>query len=244
MGDNLVHAPPRELSPQLALRERKALDIADREKARLGRELHDGLCQTLAGIAALGTALSKRLAVSGNPAAPAAAEITRLLNEAIGQARDLARGLGPIELDDAGLADALETLARTIRHQFHVSCTFACDGDRTWLGRETKLHLYRIAQEAVHNAIVHGRADRIEIGLTCDDAQGVLRIRDNGVGLPEDAADRGGMGLRTMCHRARAVHGAFQVARHPPRGTLATCVFPLFRTSDARTGPDRSGIQR
>src|SRR5437764_1325796 len=97
--------------------EREILDIVDREKERLGRELHDGLCQTLAGISALSSTLSRKLARSGAPAsnaegqtaaADAAAEIARLLNEAIGEARDMARGLGAVGLSEGGLETALE----------------------------------------------------------------------------------------------------------------------------------------
>ncbi len=106
------------------LLEREILAIADREKQRLGRELHDGLCQSLAGIAALSSALSRSLAASGQPGPAAAAdEIVRLLNETIGEARDLAHGLSPIGLNGAGLAGGLETLARNVRHTYCVSCT-------------------------------------------------------------------------------------------------------------------------
>jgi signal transduction histidine kinase len=98
------------------LLEREVLEIAEREKQRLGRELHDGLCQSLAGIAALSSALSRSLAAGGQPGPAAAAdEIVRLLNEAIGEARDLAHGLSLISSNDSGLVGNLETLARNVR---------------------------------------------------------------------------------------------------------------------------------
>lgn len=229
-----LHAATRK-PPRQALLKREIVEIARREKERIGRELHDGLCQSLAGIAALSSALSRDLAANANPeSAATAAEIARLLSEAIGQTRDLARGLGAIGLDAAGLGDALETLARNVRHLFHASCTLTCDRLRSPLSREAESHLYRIAQEAVHNAIVHGRAEHIEIALSCTGEKGVLTVRDNGMGLPDAVDGSHGIGLRTMDYRAREIHGCLKVCRQSPRGTVVTCVFPLPRTCASR----------
>ena len=124
------------------LLEREILEIADCEKQRLSRELHDGLCQSLAGIAALTSALARSLAASAQPGPAAAAdEIVRLLNEAIGEARDLAHGLSPIFLNGAGLAGGLETLARSVRHTQRVSCTLAWDSRCPALRDDTEAHL-------------------------------------------------------------------------------------------------------
>ena len=186
------------------------------KKQRLGRELHDGLCQSLAGIAALASALSRSLAANAEPGPAAAAEeIARLLNETIGEARDLAHGLTPIGLNGAGLAGGLETLARSISHTHRISCTLAWDSRCPALRHETEAHLMRIAQEAVRNAIAHGRADQIDISLECVDGSGLLSIRDNGVGLPEDDRNHDGIGLHTMDYRARAIGGSLTVARRP-----------------------------
>lgn len=220
-----------------ALLEREVLEIADRERQRLGRELHDGLCQSLAGIAALSSALSRSLAANALPGpAAAAAEIVQLLNELMGEARDLAHGLCPMGLKGAGLAGALETLAYNIRHIYHASCTFAMDSRCSGLRDETAAHLVRIAQEAVRNAISHGRADQIEINLACLDGSGLLSIRDNGVGLGEAYRRHDGIGLRTMDYRARAIGGSLTVARRPKGGTEVACAFPLPRTPDKQKG--------
>ena len=221
--------------PKRVLLEREIVEITRREKERIGRELHDGLCQSLAGIAALSSTLSRDLAANADPAASATAgEIARLLNEAIGQARDLARGLGAVGLDAAGLAEALQTLAGNVRHLFHVSCTLTCDRLFPSLSGEAESHLYRIAQEAVHNAIVHGRAEHIDIGLTCADGKGVLTVRDNGTGLPDGVGSSHGIGLRTMDYRAHEIHGCLKVCRQSPRGTVVTCVFRLPKDCDSR----------
>jgi signal transduction histidine kinase len=221
---------PREISL-----EREILEIADREKQRLGRELHDGLCQSLAGLAALASALSRSLSTLAEPGpAEAATEIVRLLNETIGEARDLAHGLG---LSGAGLVDALETLARNVSHTHRISCAFAWDGRSLGLDHEAEAHLVRIAQEAVRNATTHGRADVIEISLERVRDEGLLSIQDNGVGLPEDYRHRDGMGLHTMDYRARAIGGRLTVARRPERGTAVACALSLPPTGEPGESP-------
>jgi len=201
-GRRRVHATARDITRQKRL-EIEVLEIADREKERLGRELHDGLCQSLAGIAALSSTLSKRLAAdSKSDASDAAVEITQLLKDTIGQARDLARGLGPVDLDGTGLDGALEGLALNVRQLFRVACTFECDRQLSGLCHEAEAHLFRIAQEAVNNAISHGQAGRIELSLGCRGDKGVLSITDDGVGLPVEAQNPEGIGLRTMAYRA------------------------------------------
>jgi signal transduction histidine kinase len=219
------------------LLEREILEIADHEKQRLGRELHDGLCQSLAGIAALAATLSRSLTANSEPGPAAAAEeIVQLLNEMIGQARDLAHGLGPFGLSGAGLAGGLEALARNVRHTYRASCTLAWDSRCPTLRDETAMHLMRIAQEAVRNAFAHGRADRIHISVETADGSGLLSIEDNGVGLSEDHRNHDGIGLHTMHYRARAIGGSLTVGRRPEGGTMVACAFRLPKTQDAPEG--------
>ncbi len=226
---NALGAGPQEMP------KREVLEILDRERQRLGRELHDGLCQSLAGIAALSSALSRSLAAGGQFGHAAAAdEIVRLLNEAIGEARDLAHGLSLIGSNDAGLVGNLETLARNVRCTRRVSCTFASDRRCPRLPHETETHLLRIAQEAVRNAFAHGRADRIEICLECFDGSGLLSVMDNGVGLSEDYRIHDGIGLHTMDYRACAIGGSLKVARRPEGGTMVACAFPVPETHALR----------
>ena len=142
--------------------ERENLAIADREKERLGRDLHDGLCQTLAGIAALSAAHGKKLSAGSAAAAAEAGEITHLLKEAVGEARRLARGLGPLDLEKTGLHGALEALAVNIQRLFNVSCSFDYDHSLAGLGREVEVHLFRIAQQAVNNALAHAQASGLK----------------------------------------------------------------------------------
>jgi PAS domain S-box-containing protein len=225
-GCQRIYAIARDVTRQKHL-EQEILNIADREKERLGRELHDGLCQTLAGIAALSSTLSKKLGANSEAAASAAAaEITKLLNEAIGEARNLARGLGPLGLDEVGLDGALETLALNVQNLFHVTCALVCERPLFKLPREIEAHLFRITQEAVNNAVVRGRAQRIDISLGVQGGEGLLCIRDDGVGMPEEARTSDGIGMHTMAYRARLIGGSLEVRRRARGGTLVTCTFP------------------
>ncbi len=205
-------------------RERERIEAGDRERERLGRELHDGLCQNLAGIAALSATLASKLAARNDPAQAAAAEITVLLQQAIGDARDLARGLSAGGAAQMGLATALEALAGNVEALHAITCAFACDRDFPRLDPTVEAHLYRIAQQAVSNAVGHGRGSRINVSLRLRDREASLRIRDNGVGIPRDAV---GMGLDTMDYRARLIGARLRVRPAAPCGTLVACTYPL-----------------
>jgi PAS domain S-box-containing protein len=229
-----IYATARDTTRQKFL-EREILEILDRERERLGSEMHDGVCQSLAGIAALSAALSKRLAVSSAPKeSAAAAEIANLLKHAIAETRDLAHGLGPVDLQETGIAGALENLTRDVRRLFQISCTLECDLSFPVLRYETGAHLFRITQEAVRNAITHGQAGEIEISMSVREGQGVLTVQDNGCGLPEVTTNRGGIGMYTMDYRARLIGGSLDIVSPGAggasrRGTVVTCRFPLPR---------------
>jgi PAS domain S-box-containing protein len=204
--------------------EHALIEAGDRVKERIGRELHDGLCQNLAGIAALSATLARKLAARNDPAAPLAAEITALLQQAIGDARDFSRGLNPVGLAKMGLAAALEVLAANVEALHPVTCAFACGRRFPRLDPAVEVHLYRIAQEAVNNAIVHGRGKRIEISLRVRVGRGSLSIRDNGVGIDGGALAIEGIGLHTMKYRARLIGASLRVQSATP-GTIVVCVF-------------------
>ena len=241
-GRRRIYATARDVTRQKRL-EHEIVEIADREKERLGCELHDGLCQSLAGIAALGSTLSRKLAAEfASDASAAAAEITKLLGEAISQARELARGLAPLGLHQTGLPIALETLGCNLS-RFRVFCTVECNCPSLGLDDEVEGHLFRIAQEAVNNAVTHGRADRIDIGLRCKKGRGLLSVSDDGVGLPEPASKPDGIGLHTMAYRARQIGGSLEVQRRSGGGTVVVCAFPLPDAPEAGRGRDRVRIR-
>ena len=233
-----IFATARDITRQKLL-ERENLEILDHERWRLGRELHDGLGQCLAGIAAMSTRLSRMLAAKSEFGASAiAAEITQLLHDSIGEARDLARGLGPVGLDETELDQSLGDLAHNVGRLFKISCALECDGRASNLSHEVKTHLYRIAQEAAHNGVIHGGADQITIGLRYDGGKLILSVRDNGVGVPETLRHDAGIGMHTMAYRSRVIGGSLDVRRRSRRGTEVTCVCPWPNAANKRAQPD------
>lgn len=224
--DGLIYATARDVT-QTKWLEEALIRIADWEKEHLGRELHDGLCQSLAGIAALGSTLSRNLAKGAEPdLSAAAAEISELLNEVIDEARSVCHGLAPALLKEASLGRLLEILALNTEHQFDVSCVVTCDGQEGDFSDQMTLHLFRITQEALHNALTHGHAERIDINLVHNEGRGVLSIRDNGVGISEEECDAGGIGLHSMAFRAHLMAGSLKVRRRNEAGTAVICTFP------------------
>ena len=222
-----IFASARDVTRQKR-QEREILEIVDQEKDRLSRDLHDGLCQTLAGIAALSSTLARRLARGPESTASVDAhEINTLLNDAIVEARNLAHSIGPLGLHTVGLEALLQTLELNIQDRFCVSCTLECDWPMGRLCQDTEAHLYRIAQEAVNNAVVHGCPQRIEISLGIKDGEGLLCIRDDGVGVSEEVGAADGVGMHTMAYRSRLIGGSLEVRRRNLRGTVVSCVFSI-----------------
>lgn len=203
--------------------EQEILEISEQERRRIGQDLHDGLGQTLTGIGLISKNLERRLRAAGFPEAEQAAEVAELIKEADQQARGLARGLVPVELDASGLATALQRLAANAERFFSVKCTFEQIGRRQLHDATAATHLYRIAQEAVSNAIKHGRATKVAMTLATGDDRVRLRIQDNGTGFPDVIPDTQGMGVRIMRYRARMIGGTLDIRDNPDRGALVTC---------------------
>jgi PAS domain S-box-containing protein len=205
--------------------EKAILDISGREQRRIGQDLHDGLGQHLTGIAFMSKVLEQKLAEKSLAESTEAAKIVKLVNEAIHKTRELSRGLLPVLSDARGLMSALEQLAVEVEDVFRVSCRFECHEAVLLEDDAVATHLYHIAQEAVHNAIKHGRARNIVIGLAELEERFVMTIEDDGVGFPENPAPTG-MGLHIMSHRAKMVGGTLDVERRRTGGTLVACSFP------------------
>jgi two-component system, LuxR family, sensor kinase FixL len=206
--------------------EREILEISERERRRIGRDLHDGLCQHLAGIEMMSQVLEQKLAPRSPAAARRAGEIARNVREAIGQTRSLARGLSPVTLESEGLASALHELALNTGKMFGVACRLDCDSSVAVTDRAVATHLFRLAQEAVANAIKHGRAKRISIHLTNHRGRVILRVDDNGTGFPAEVPRANGMGLRIMQSRAGMMNGTLALARSAAGGASVICSVP------------------
>ncbi|MGI9070926.1 MAG: sensor histidine kinase [Bryobacteraceae bacterium] len=127
---------------------------------------------------------------------------------------------------------ALQEWAGEVEDIFRIECSFECDDAVSMQDDCAANHLFRIAQEAVHNAIRHGKAGKIVIGLRAADEQGVLTIRDDGSGISLERSSCAGMGLRIMDYRARMIGGSLSIERASERGILVACLFPLRKRSD------------
>jgi signal transduction histidine kinase len=214
------------LTEEIAERERlqhELLDISEHEKHRIGQDLHDSLCQHLTGVMLAGQVLEEKLAALKVPLAADAGRLVELVEEGINLSRGLAKGLYPVEMEADGLMLALEEFAASTSRLFKVACHFECDLPVLFHEPATAGHLYRITQEAVSNAIKHGRARNVLIRLDASEENTVLSIKDNGNGLPEPLPKNRGMGLRIMAHRAAMIGGVFNARRQESGGTLVTC---------------------
>ena len=205
--------------------ERELLEISEREQRRIGHDLHDSLGQHLTGAALAAQVLEEKLALRSLPEAVDAGKVVEIVEEGIALSRKLAKGLHPIEMEADGLMQALEELAATSGELFKVSCRFECDSPVLIHDAATSSHLYRIAQEAVSNAVKHGKARNILIQLETLDAGIALRVKDDGGGLPDLPPKTAGMGLRIMAHRSSMIGATFQARRDDPAGTTVACVF-------------------
>ncbi len=206
--------------------ESEILGVNEREQSRIGQDLHDNLGQELAGIALLAKALSEKLALETHSDAEMAALISRLTSGSIESVRRLARGLYPVELQPYGLLKALEELALHTKACHGVECEVRSGPAPPIFERSVEIHLYRIVQESVCNAIRHGRATRVVVEARRDSHVRLLSIHDNGPGLISSSDKSLGLGLELMHYRATLIGATVQVSNHPEGGCLVLCRLP------------------
>jgi two-component system sensor kinase FixL len=151
------------------------------------------------------------------------ARIQALLDQALDQTRSLARGLHPVKAEPNGLMAALEELALRTKKNFHTPCRFICRSAISIEDNTVATHLYRIAQEAVTNAIKHGKSKRIAIGLTQTRDRITVMVKDNGLGFPAKRLKKSGMGLRIMQYRTGMIGGSLVIQKEPTGGTAVIC---------------------
>ncbi|MEN9575242.1 MAG: hypothetical protein RL514_3097 [Verrucomicrobiota bacterium] len=202
--------------------EQEIINISEQEQRRIGQDLHDGICQQLAGIELMSQVLAQALAPKAKKHSAQAGQIAAHVRETIVQTRMLAHGLCPVVLESEGLMSALQELAQATTQMFGVNCAFRCAHPVPVHDHQTGTHLYRIAQEAVANALKHGKATHIEIGLAAQPNRVFLAVKDNGCGLPTPPP-RTGAGLRIMQYRAGMIGGSVVVQRGEPDGTTVAC---------------------
>ena len=206
--------------------EEALLNASSREQQRIGQDLHDSLCQQLAGIEFQNSVLVQQL--TKRPAMQAeAARIGELIRNATKHARSLARGLSPVEIEPNGLMAALNGLALNATNLFRVDCSFECPQPVLLENRTTATHLYRIAQEAIGNAMKHGQAKTIVISLKNLDGELILTVRDDGIGFSLDGRAMEGMGLRIMEYRADMIGAMLRIDSVKGEGTTVACRLAL-----------------
>ncbi len=224
--DQRVRDRTAALKREMAERERldqEIAEVADRERRRLGQNLHDSLGQHLTGTALAAQVLREKLAGRSATEVAEADKVVQYIEEGIDLTRNLARGFFSPELEADGLNVALYGLAANITERFRVPCTFNGDdavnvGDAT-----TATQLYHIAQEAVMNAVKHAGASKIDIELERNGQKLTLAVSDDGRGFPEKLPQPPGLGLRLMAHCASLIGGKLAIARNRDGGTLVTC---------------------
>jgi two-component system, LuxR family, sensor kinase FixL len=206
--------------------EQEILEISNREQRRIGQDLHDGLGQELAGIHLMAEVLEQDLAKKSKREAVQAGKIAEHVRQAISHTRMLARGLSPVEVEANGLMSALDELAKHTKALFGIACRFECPAPVLLRDNAAATHLFRIAQEAINNAVKHGRAKTVAIHLASDRQSTTLSVTDNGVGLQKPKPNHTGMGLRIMKYRADMIGGTLSIQPAQNRGTSVVCTFP------------------
>jgi len=218
------------LTQEMAERERlekEILEVSEREQRRIGRDLHDGLCQHLTGTALAGQVLREKLQARSSPEAADAGKIIALVEAGITLARDLARGACMVDMEADGLMGALQELAANITKWSKTVCVVERAAPVLIQDATVATHLYRIAQEAISNAIRHGKAPRIVVELSQRHGRVTLTVEDDGVGLSEGWQKSQGLGTRIMAHRAAMIGADFTLDHNPTGGAFVKCSLPI-----------------
>lgn len=212
--------------------ENELLEITEKERRRIGLDLHDDLGQKLSGIALMTKGLELKLAKVHAQESHDAAKIHALVHETMNHASDLAHDLATLDLKEDDLPGALEGLSEHARELFGITCRFKKEGKPPPFDASTAKQLYKIAQEAVTNAIKHGKAKRVTISLTSVPELLTLSVQNDGVPFPDLHGHSSGMGLRIMTYRASLIGGSVLIKANGSKGTLLTCSIPLDPKSE------------
>ncbi len=203
------------------------LEITERERRRIGLDLHDDLGQKLSGIALMTKGLELKLAKQHSSEAKEAGRIHKLVQQTMSHASELAHDLATLDLKENDLPAALKYLAAHARELFEISCRFKAEAGIPSLEPNVAGQLYKIAQEAVTNAIKHGKARHVGISLANGSEHLILTVQNDGLPFPDMTGGSTGMGLRIMNYRASLIGAALEIKATKPLGTLVTCSMPM-----------------
>ena len=207
--------------------QKQVLEATTAEQRRIGHDLHDGLTQQITGLGLLARGIQNKLAAESSPLADRQERLCQAIQEAWEHSRQLSHGLLVVDPDAHGLMSALETLAQETTDLSQTTCEFICKEPVLFDDNATATHLYRITQEALHNAIRHGRPTRIGVMLTEDDDGITLTVEDDGKGMDTAVtAESSGMGLRIMQYRSELIGASLDIHSIPGDGTILTCTVP------------------
>lgn len=212
--------------------EHELLDITEKERRRIGLDLHDDLGQKLSGIALMAKGLELRLKKQNLTEAQDAGRVHELIHEAMNHASDLAHDLATLDLKEKDLGTALEELAAHARDMFKIPCKYKVTGTMPALEGSVTMQLYKIAQEALTNAIKHGKSKKVSITVENHPSELVLMIQNTGLPFPDLEGRSTGMGLRIMNYRASLIGGSLEI-KGVTNGTQVRCALPIAR-SEAR----------
>ncbi len=221
----------RDIS-ELRRLEKEVIAIEGREQLRIGHDLHDGLGQHLTGIALGCKALEQKSVEGTEIKKDDIKDITTMVNQATEMVCRLSKGLSPIEMQHSGLYQGLHELAEATKEIFSVTCRIDGDAPVEYTNEVFIMHIYRIAQEAITNAVKHGKATDIQLKLYQHNGKICLQIIDNGTGIPEAAVRSQGMGLRIMRYRARIIGASLDISRGRQAGTIITCTIPHYELAE------------
>ncbi len=221
--------------------EKQLIEISDREQSRMGQDLHDGLCQHLVRTAFAANLLEKDLSKQSLAHVDQAKKVARLVDDAITQSRNLARGLYPVKLEVEGFHSAMQELAANIRVSYNLICEFESSSATSISDHALATHLYRIAQEAAINAAKHAKPQKILIRLNAAASRIQLTVIDDGAGIGVSTSHANGMGLHIMNYRARMIGAALKIEPRPNGGTIVSCIFEHRTGSEKTTNPQPNG---
>jgi len=207
--------------------EREVIDSTENERRRIGHELHDGIGQQLTAALMAMNGLHDELRAAAPAFAEKSQQLSQQLRDAIAEVRGLSHGLAPVPLWEHGLEHALQALVESTARSSRVRCVFECPEPITVCDEATAGNLYRIAQEAVSNALKHAEAGEIRVGLEQRAGMILLEVDDDGVGLPENPPASGGIGFRVMRHRADMLGGSVEYGAPPAGGSRITVCIPI-----------------
>jgi len=206
------------------------LQISEYERQHIGQELHDGLGSQLSGIGMICQNLARQLETEEHELAEELLSLAEYIREADYQARNIARGLASLPREPGALIQALNRLTDITQRAFGIACSLNIIGNVSVIDHVVSTHLYRIAQEAINNAVRHGKAKKVDLNLTERSGSVSLSISDNGTGIPEQLPCHRGLGLRTMHYRANLIGAALDIGKGKEGGALVVC--QLLRCTD------------